>query len=168
MFDVGTCCLWLNFHASLRRPGPCDGWTDGCVQCFYRPRRSYVTTRRYAFFCSIYTASGRFDSLIPPCPRHSLLLSPRTLSVPTEVRSDLPEQGEGGGHRQGHRLPDLRVCERVRHQQQPSRVGGVKARKKRERESDRQSKNACSRCGEAQTTMGNICQCLKVALTPLP
>lgn len=44
------------------------------------------------------------------------------------MRSDLPEQGEGGGHPEGDRLPDLRFRERVRDEQQPSRVGGIEAR----------------------------------------
>lgn len=49
-------------------------------------------------------------------------------TAPLEVRPDLPEQGEGAGRAQGHRLPDLRLRQRVRHEQQPARVRGVASR----------------------------------------
>lgn len=38
----------------------------------------------------------------------------------TEVLSDLPKQGEGGGGRQGYRFPNLRLRQRVRDEQQPA------------------------------------------------
>lgn len=46
----------------------------------------------------------------------------------SEMRSDLPKQGERGGGGQGHRIPDVRLSERVRYVQQPARVRGIKTR----------------------------------------
>lgn len=97
----------------------------------------------------------------PPCPHYLLgaFVVDGAGTVLPEVRPDLPEQGEGAGRPQGHRLPDLRLRQRVRHEQQPARVRGIASREtNREREGERRGGGAQTRtrrkerCGGLRVT----------------
>lgn len=63
-------------------------------------------------------------------PLSCAVWSSARVAAVAEVRPDLPEQGEGGCGGQGNCLPNVRVCERVRDEQQPARVRGIIARER--------------------------------------